>query len=296
MRSEAIAREIGVKQRLADFADLAKPRIMLLALITVLASMSVAAAGAWPSAVTVAGTLVGVAFAVAAGGALNCFIERHADARMCRTAKRPLPSGRMRPWHALLFGTILWIASYFVLFFLVNPLTAYLTMLAFGAYVGVYTPMKRLSAWSTFVGAVPGALPPLIGWTAARGEIETAGFILFAILFVWQIPHFMSLAILRRDEYAQAGMPMMPVVKGPKKTLHAMTLFTIILIPLSLLPAGFLEAGVLYRTVAAILGAGFLMLVVRGYFAATSAAWCRSVFGYSVFYLTILFSSLILGA
>ncbi len=292
-------RVLGLKQRIADYTSLTKPRIMTMSLLTVWGSMSVSVAvdaGHWPSHVLIAATLIGVALAVAAGGALNCFLEREHDALMIRTAQRPLPAGRLRPWEALTFGTVLWIVSYFLLYFLVNPLTAYLTMLAFGSYVGLYTPMKRRSPWCTVVGAIPGALPPLIGSTAILDRIDPVGLALFAILFVWQIPHFLSFAILRRDEYAQAGMPMMPVVCGPRRTIHAIVLGVVILIPLSFLPVALMDAGRAYVILAAVLDGLFLIHAIRGLVEETNAVWCRSFFQFSIIYLGLLFTSLVIGA
>jgi heme o synthase len=289
-------RSAAIKRRLADYVDLSKPRILTLSLITVWGSMSVAAAGHWPSAGVIFAAFAGVALAVAAGGSLNFFIERKHDARMVRTAHRPLPSGRLYPREVLVLGTALWIASYFILFFMVNPITAYLTMIAFGSYVGIYTPLKRLSPWCTVVGAIPGALPPLIGWTAVRGSVDWAGISLFAILFVWQIPHFLSLAILRRDEYAQAGMPMMPVVYGPRPTLLVIVLTSIALVPVSLLPFALNIAGPVFAAVALVLGIAFTAYAAFGYVEQANNAWCRRFFRFSVIYLGVLFAALVVGA
>lgn len=284
---------ISFRQRAMDYVDLVKPRILLLNLLTTLGAMSMASNGQWPSIHVILSTLGGMALAVGAGGSLNCFIERDRDALMVRTANRPLPSGRMKPLEALIFGSALWMAAYFILYWFVNPPTAFLTMLAFGCYVGLYTPLKTRTPLCTLIGAVPGALPPLIGWTAVRGHVELSGFLLFAILFVWQIPHFLALALLRRDEYAQAGMPMYPVIRGERATVRQILLYTIALIPVSLLPYGILGASRAYLILAAVLGLGFLMMAIRGIVFGGSPSWCRKIFSYSVIYLVILFSALV---
>lgn len=289
------SRVVGAHQRLADYADLIKPRILLLNLLTVLGTMSLACAGHWPSVSVVLSTLAGVALAAGAGGALNCFIERDLDARMIRTAGRPLPAGRLKPLEALVFGTVLWIGSYFLLYFQVNPPTAYLTMLAFGSYVGLYTPLKVRTPLNTLAGTLPGALPPLIGWTAARGQIEISGFLLFAILVLWQIPHFLVLALMRRDEYEAAGMKMLPVVQGERVTLEQILLYTSALVPVSLLPYGFLGAGPVYLGLAIVLGGGFLYLAFRLFVRGGEIGLCRKLFGYSILYLVLIFSALVAG-
>lgn len=294
---------VVIRRRLADYLDLMKPRILLLAVLTVLGAMSLASPeGEHRPTVTVTlATLVGVALAVGAGGALNNFIERNRDARMDRTAQRPLPAGRMKPTEALVFGTVLWISSYFILYFLVNPPTAFLTMLAFGSYVGIYTPLKSRTTLCTLAGAIPGAMPPLIGWTAIRGHLEWSGVLLFAILFLWQIPHFLALAISRREEYARAGMPMLPSPagvggRGVDVTLNQILLYTAALVPVSLLPYGVLGAGRVYFVLALALGAGFVFLAVRGFVRAADARWCKSFFLYSIFYLVLLFGTLVFGS
>lgn len=291
--STASGRATLFRRRLADYMDLTKPRIMMLTILTVLGGMSLAAHTGWPATGVIWAAVGGVALAVGAGGALNNFIERDLDARMARTANRPLPSGRIHPMEALIFGTTLWITSYFILYFFVNPPTAFLTMLAFGSYVGIYTPLKTRSSLCTLVGAVPGAMPPLIGWTAVRGHIEFSGVVLFAFLFFWQIPHFLALALLRRDDYAQAGMPMLPVESGERVTLHQMTLYTAAAVAVSLMPHGLLGAGSVYLCLAALGGAGFLALAFLGQIKGANPLWCGTFFFYSIIYAVVLFGALI---
>jgi len=288
------SRRAYIRQRIKDYMDLTKPRILLLTIVTVLGSMA-AAGDPLPKIAHLSATLIGVALAVGAGGALNAFIERTSDGKMFRTSRRPLPSGRMRPLEALIFGTALWIASYFILFFLVNPLSAYLTMLAFGSYVGLYTPLKRLTPLCTLVGAIPGALPPLIGWAAIRGTLDPMAWVLFGILFLWQIPHFLALAILRRNEYTAAGIPMLPSSAGEPAALRQMVLYTAALLPVSILPSFFLANPALYFMSAVGMGGGFLHLAIRGWTTGARPKWCRIFFGYSIGYLSVLFLTLALG-
>ncbi|OGH60339.1 MAG: protoheme IX farnesyltransferase [Candidatus Lindowbacteria bacterium RIFCSPLOWO2_12_FULL_62_27] len=288
-------RSTPFRQKALDYLDLIKPRILLLVLLTVYGTMAVAAGGSWPALGMAWPTLIGVALAVGAGGALNCFIERDRDARMARTAHRPLASGRMKPVEALALGTLFWICSYFLLYFLVNPLTAYLTMLAFGAYVGIYTPLKSRSPLCTLIGAVPGALPPVIGWAAIRAEVDGLAFVLFSIQFLWQIPHFLALALARRCEYEEAGLPMYPVVEGSGKTLDLILLYTAALVPVSLLPYGVLGAGPVYLCIALSTGAIFLGLALQGHQIGGEEQWCRRFFLYSIVYLVVLFGALVSG-
>lgn len=284
---------LNLRQKVGDFVSLTKPRIMMLSSLTVLGAMSMASQTAWPEISVILATLAGVALAVGAGGSLNCFIERETDRKMLRTSHRPLPSGRIRPLEALIFGTILWITSYFLLYFYVNPPTAFLTMLAFGSYVGLYTPLKKHSSLCTLVGAVPGALPPLIGWTAVRGHVEFSGFLLFLLMFFWQIPHFLALALLRREDYAKAGMPMLPVEQGEPAALRQILLYTAALLPISMMPYGLLGAGGVYLGLAMILGATFFGMALMGVRHGARPGWCGKFFYYSILYIAALFSALV---
>ncbi|MBI4178138.1 protoheme IX farnesyltransferase [bacterium] len=293
MRAETAYSGFWSFQRIRDFVSLTKPRIMLLVILTVLGSMSVASGAERLAAAAVIWTLSGVALAVGAGGALNHFIERDADRKMARTADRPVASGRIRPPEALVFGTALWIASYFVLYFHANPPTAFLTMLAFGSYVGLYTPLKRRSSICTLIGAVPGALPALIGWTAVRGHVEMTGLVLFLLMFFWQIPHFLSLALLTRKDYAAAGMPMLPVEAGVPATLGQILLYTAALIPVSLLPYTLFGSGRVYLYTAVCAGAVFFYLAVLLDRKDAAPKWCGRFFAYSIVYITVLFGVLV---
>lgn len=205
----------ALRQRLADYAELTKPRIAVMALVTVAAGYLVGAAGDFRWA-QLGHTLLGAGLVAAGGSSLNHWLERGADARMRRTANRPLPSGRVRPIEALAFGVLLAAAGVgHLLYWVPHPGAALAAGATFLMYVAVYTPLKRVTTWNTVVGAVPGALPPVIGWLAARDALSGEAWALFGILFVWQLPHFYSIAWLHREDYARGGMKMLPVVEGP---------------------------------------------------------------------------------
>ncbi len=204
-----------MRSRLADYAELCKPRIATMALVTVAVGYLL---GAAPD-LKLEGflhTLVGAGVVAAGGSALNHWLERRADARMHRTAKRPLVSGRMLPAEALVFGLTLGIVGVgYLLIALPTPAAAIAAALTYVLYVGVYTPLKRVTVWNTVIGAIPGALPPVIGWCGATGGMAAPGWALFGILFVWQLPHFFSIAWMHRADYARGGMKMLPVVDSP---------------------------------------------------------------------------------
>jgi protoheme IX farnesyltransferase len=201
-----------LRSRLNDFFELTKPKIGAMALVTVAVGFLL---GSAPDAKLqlLLHTLIGSGVVAAGGSALNHWLERRTDARMRRTANRPLVAGRMHPLEALTFGLTLGVlgVSYLIVA-LPNPAAAIVAALTFVLYVGVYTPLKRVTTWNTVVGAIPGALPPVIGWCAATGGMAAPGWALFAILFVWQLPHFYSIAFMHRDDYSRGGMRMLPVI------------------------------------------------------------------------------------
>jgi len=204
---------VDLRQRCADYLELTKPKIAAMALVTV-------AVGYWLGAALpfqwngLLHTMIGAAVVAAGGSVLNHWLEREADARMRRTANRPIVAGRVHPTEAVVFGvTLCLLGVLYLLYSLPNPAAAIAAAATCILYVAVYTPMKRLTAWNTVVGAIPGALPPLIGWCGATGGLAAQGWALFAILFVWQLPHFFSIAFMHRDDYARGGMKMLPVVE-----------------------------------------------------------------------------------
>jgi protoheme IX farnesyltransferase len=253
--------------RLADYAELAKPKIAAMALLTVLVGYTLGG-GAW-SPGALARTLIGIGLVAAASGAFNQLIERRTDARMARTANRPLPSGRLEPAEVGLFGAACAALGLSLLLLTVNATTALLGASTLLLYVGAYTPLKKYTALCTAVGAVPGALPVILGWTASGAELGWGAFSLFAILFVWQFPHFLSIAWLYRRDYQAAGLRMLPAANeaaaaGPRSVAGLLACgYAAVLVPVSLLPGELTLAGGPYRIAALLLSLGYLAAAVR---------------------------------
>lgn len=273
-----------------DLISLTKPRLSGLVLFTT-------AGGMWLSRTSLpwwqwAVTMLATAGTVGAANAFNCYIERDSDRFMARTAVRPLPQSRMEPIVALVFAALLALVSVPVLFLGVNALTGVLGVVALASYVLVYTPMKSRTHWAMVVGAIPGALPPLMGWTAATGKIEVPGLVLFGILFFWQLPHFIAIALFRKAEYRAAGLTSLPLEKGDDVArLHAL-LYLVALLPVSVLPFVVGVAGWLYLAAALLLGAGFFWVAFDGWRRKGDAVWARKLFGVSLAYLTGVFAAL----
>jgi protoheme IX farnesyltransferase len=274
-------------------AALTKPRITLMVLITTVGGLFLARRALEGAATVTTPILVwavlGTTLIVAGANALNMYIEREIDGRMARTRRRPLPAGRMPARFALWFGVVLSSLAVPILAIGVNPLTALLAVLANVSYVLAYTPMKQRSHHALLVGAVPGAIPPLLGWTAATGRIDAAGVVLFAVLFLWQVPHFLAIALFRREDYARAGLVVMPNVTGNKDVKHAIVRWSLALGGASLLlyPLGVAHKG--YFAIAAALGAGFFGVGCWGLREDAGRSWARSLFGLSIVYLLVLF-------
>src|SRR5215207_1337851 len=206
------ARAETAPSRLADFYELTKPRMNFLVVVTTMVGFYMAMGRHFADWALLAHTLVGTAMAAAGASVLNQYVERGYDALMHRTANRPLPAGRVSPLEALLLGVLLSCGGTLYLAALVNPLTAALGAFTIASYVFLYTPLKRWTTLCTVVGAVPGAIPPMMGWTAATDSLSPEAWALFGILFFWQMPHFLAIAILYRDDYARGGFKMLPVV------------------------------------------------------------------------------------
>ncbi len=280
----------GFTATLRDLVALTKPRITLMVIITTLGGLWLAPGEV--SIVTILATLIATAMVVGAANTLNCWLERESDGFMARTKNRPLPSGRLDPRWALGLGLGLGAISVPVLTVVVNPLTGLLAAIALISYVWVYTPMKRRSPAALLVGSVPGALPPLMGWTAATGELSAPGIVLFGILFLWQLPHFLAIAIFREREYTKAGIKVMPAVRGvPRTKLHA-ALYAGALVPVSLLLVPLGIAGTIYLSVAAALGVAFFVWSLVGLRAEAGNRWARQLFLASLVYLPLLFAAL----
>jgi protoheme IX farnesyltransferase len=275
----------------ADMVRLTKPRITGLVVATF-------AGGIWLAPGEMARwrvimTLIGTALIVGASNTINMFLERDADKMMDRTRDRPLPERRVSPEAALALGTALCCAALPLLFLAGNGLTGILGAVAFFSYVGVYTPLKRHSATALFIGAVPGAIPPLMGWTAVTGRLDAPGLVLFAILFLWQIPHFLAIALYRAADYARAGFRTLPLETSERATRLHIVFFSIGLVVATVLLQPLHVAGTAYAVVATALGALFIAWGLAGFRRAASAAWARSLFLFSIVYLTLLFVALI---
>lgn len=236
-------------------------------------------------------SLLGTSVIVASANALNMWWESDVDARMSRTKGRPLPTGRISPHGALGFGVFLGLVG-LPLLFAVNVVTGILGGVALLTYVLLYTPMKKRSSWALWVGAIPGAMPPLLGWTTSTGELDPGGLSLFAIMFFWQIPHFAAIALFRKDEYRRAGLSVLPVEKGDETTWRTMVSYAAFTALASLLPASLHIVRGIYVPVAATLGLFFVVTAMRGFRNQSDPA-ARRVFGASMLYLTALFVALV---
>lgn len=279
--------------RLRDLIELGKPRLSALVLFT--AATGLAAAPAVPSFWSSAAFVLATGLLVVAANTLNCWIEREIDARMRRTRERPLPAGRLEPGSALISGTVLAIVSLTALAFVTNPLTTILGGAALVSYVALYTPLKRVTPWSVLVGAVPGALPPLMGWTAATGKFGLSGLYLFGLLFFWQLPHFVAISVYLREDFARGGLRVMSVAYAPKTVRLYIFLFSVMLVAWSLAPQFAGLAGGGYTVVAALLAAGCLVLAAAGLRRGAGDRDARRVFLGSLIYLPVLIVAYLLG-
>jgi protoheme IX farnesyltransferase len=285
---ELQASRLSVRERLAAFLELTKPRITFLIVLTAAAGFCLASRGG-VDYLALLSSMVGIALLSSGIATLNQYIERDLDGLMRRTAERPLPSGKLLPAEALWFGISLTVAAEIYLAAFVNPLTALLGLTVIAGYLFGYTPLKTRSTLSTLVGAFPGAVPPMIGWTAARGDLSLEAWVLFAILFLWQFPHFLAIAWMYREDYRRAGILMLPVVEPEGRvTAQQIIVYTVMLLPVSLLPAFLGLSGKLYLYGAIILGLLFLYSSFRAAFS-KSRQEARRLLLASVLYLPLLF-------
>jgi len=276
-----------------DYVALTKPRVQSLLLLTTVTTMYVAGD---PSVALVAATCVGGYLSAGGAGAVNHYYDRDIDARMVRTADRPVPSGRVAPGAALAFGIVLAALSFAWLAATVNVLAAVLALCGFLGYTLLYTVyLKRRTPQNIVIGGAAGAVPPLVGWAAVQGRVAPAALYLFAIVFYWTPPHFWALSLLMKDDYARVGVPMMPVVRGEAETRRQITLYTILLVVLTFLPVMFGFFGLLYAACAAPLGATFVVLALRLQRAADRRAALRTYL-FSLAYLAALFGAMVLDA
>lgn len=278
---------------MADMVELTKPRITLLVVVTAGIGLMLASGGRVPMGM-VLHTLFGTGLVAAGSAALNHVLERDIDALMRRTANRPLPAGRMDPDLALTLGVSLAVAGLVELTLGVNLLTALLGAAALAGYVFVYTPLKKISPLATVVGAVPGAVPPMMGWAAVTESLDPGAWVLFAILFLWQLPHFLAIAWMCREDYARAGLPMLPVVQPDgRSTARQMVLYGAALLPVSLLPSTLGLTGSTYFLGAMGLGLFFLAMCVA-FAVSLSALAARRVLLTSVLYLPAVLAVMVL--
>jgi protoheme IX farnesyltransferase len=281
-----------VTPALNDYLILTKVRITALVLVTTAAGFLLAS-GVRVDLALLAWTLLGTGLAASGAAALNQFLEREADSRMRRTAGRPIPAGRMTPARGLTVGIGLSVAGVAILVAFVNVLTGFLALATVLLYVGVYTPLKRMTPLNTIIGAIPGAIPPVMGWTAVRGEAGLPAWVLFAILFLWQLPHFLAIAWIFRDDYRLGGFPMLPVLDPDgEATGRQVALYCAALVPVSLIPTFLGLAGPIYFFGALLLGLAFLgaglMMAVR-----RRGKEARRVLLASVTYLPLLLALLV---
>jgi heme o synthase len=274
-------------KRAMDYLALTKPRVVVMVLVTSFVGFYLASPG-WFNWLLLCHTLIGVALASGGTLSLNQYLERDLDARMLRTKARPLPEGRLQPGEALGFGVAITASGLIYLTLLVDPLSGLVTAVSVGSYLFLYTPLKRKTPLCVMVGAVPGALPPVTGWVAASGELSLGAWVLFAILFLWQIPHSLSIAVLYREDYARANFQLLPVMEPEGiSTGRTIVVHSLALLAVGLLPTTLHLAGPVYFVIAFALGAAMLIcgvMLARTY---SSAAARRLLFA-SLIYLPVL--------
>lgn len=279
---------IGVRERISAFIELTKPRIAFMLVLTSAAGFYLGTKGSFDLALF-ANAMIGICLLAFGVATLNQYLERRTDVLMERTARRPIPTSRVTPNEALIFGIIQCLVSEIYLFVLVNPLTAALGISVIIGYVLLYTPLKTRTSASTAIGALPGAMPPLMGWTSSANEITLGAWALFAMLFLWQFPHFLAIAWMYRDQYAKAGIKMLPVVEpSGKLTARQIVLFALMLVPVSLAPFFLGFAGPIFLVGALILGIWFLVESARSARSKTIEG-ARRLLMVSVLYLPLVF-------
>src|SRR5437667_6609625 len=280
-------------RRARQFLALTKPRVVSLIVFTAVIGMFLAAPGLPPASAVVFGTL-GIALVAGAAAAINCLVEQKIDAMMARTRARPLPRGEISSPQTLVFACAIGAIGLGILYFKVNTLTMWLTLATFIGYAIVYTLLlKPATPQNIVIGGASGAMPPVLGWAAVTNGVAPEALLLFLIIFVWTPPHFWSLALYRRDDYARARLPMLPVTHGPRYTQLQIVLYTLVLFAVSLLPYVVRMSGVPYLVAAIALGAAFIQHAVQLYFH-YSDALARATFRFSILYLAALFSALLL--
>ncbi|HWI38290.1 MAG TPA: heme o synthase [Burkholderiales bacterium] len=282
----------GFAQRVRAFYALTKPRVVSLIVFTAVIGMFLATPDMVPPQVLFAGTL-GIALVAGAAAAINCLVEQNIDALMQRTRWRPLPRGQLTTLQTLVFAGVIGALGLWILAQFVNTLTMWLTLGTFVGYAVIYTLLlKPATPQNIVIGGASGAMPPVLGWAAVTGEVSTEALLLFLIIFVWTPPHFWSLALYRTNDYARAGVPMLPVTHGRQYTALQVLLYTLILFATTLLPYVIRMSGMVYLACALVLGGLFIAYAVRIYVSYSDAA-AQKAFRYSIAYLALLFAALL---
>ncbi len=277
----------------SQYYNLTKPKVVFLIVFTAMVGMLLAADGAVPINIFICG-LLGIGLAAASGAAINHVVDEHIDRIMERTKNRPLVSGGLQQKNALIFALSLGVLGISILVVFVNLLTAVLTFFSLVGYALIYTMyLKRATPQNIVLGGAAGAAPPLLGWTAVTGSVETEALLLFLIIFIWTPPHFWALAIRRREEYAKADIPMLPVTHGVEFTKIQILLYTILLFIVTLMPFIIQMSGLIYLSGAIALGIGFLYYAIKLYRDKEPNVIAMKTFGYSIFYLSLLFGFLL---
>ena len=283
---------IGLREKLAAYVELTKPRIAFMLVLTSAAGFYLGSSEGF-NFVLFTNAMIGISLLAFGVATLNQYIERKTDALMERTAKRPLPTNKISPNEALVFGIVQCALAELYLLFLVNGLTAILGLVVIVGYVLLYTPLKTRTSASTAIGALPGAMPPLMGWTSAADSINLGAWTLFALLFLWQFPHFLAIASMYKEQYAKAGIKMLPTLeKNGKITARQIVMFSILMVPVSLAPFFIGMSGIYYLAGASVLGIWFLWTSIQAARAKTVEK-SRRLLLVSVLYLPIIFALMV---
>jgi heme o synthase len=289
-RSAPLGTALSVRNTLADYVELTKPKVQSLLLLTTVTTMEVAGS---PSASKIALTCLGGYLSAGGAGAVNHVYDRDIDAQMARTASRPVPSGRISPRAGLIFGFTLAAVSFVLMWATLNLLAASLALAGFVGYVGVYTVwLKRRTPQNIVIGGAAGAMPPLVGWAAARGSLSWTAVYLFAIVFYWTPPHFWALSLLMKNEYERVGVPMMPVARGERETRRQILLYSLLLYAVTQLPFCAGAFGGIYLVCSMVFGVAFFAGAVMLYRRADRRSALR-LYLFSLLYLALLFSAMV---
>ncbi len=277
---------------LKSFLTMCKPRVTMLIVFTAMIGMFLATPNMVPLHIFLAAS-IGIGMASGAAAVFNCLVEQTIDAKMARTRGRPLPTGQVTSRQTFIFATILASMGLAILYIIVNPLTMWLTLATFVGYAIIYTVfLKPSTPLNIVIGGLSGAMPPALGWAAVTGTVPAQAWILVLIIFAWTPPHFWALALYRREEYAKSGLPMLPVTHGEMFTRLHILLYTIILVAVTLIPFAMRMSGLIYLGSAILLNAAFMAYAI-GLYRKYSDALARSMFKFSILYLTLLFAALL---